>query len=91
MTTRNHRIRIAILTLVIAASGVFASTARAQSAGEKNYKKHCTPCHGVYGNANTPAGKALKTRGFHSPEVQKESDETLAAVIAKGKNNMPSY
>ena len=36
-------------------------------------------------------GKVLKARDFHSPDVQKESDEILAMVIAKGKNNMPSF
>jgi mono/diheme cytochrome c family protein len=91
MTTRNSRIRIAILTAGIITSGVFVCTARAQSAGEKNYKKNCTPCHGADGRANTPPGKQLKARDFHSAEVQKESDEVLAAVITKGKGNMPSY
>jgi mono/diheme cytochrome c family protein len=91
MTTRNNWIRIALLTIGMATSGVFGSTAHAQSAAEKNYKKNCTPCHGADGNASTPAGKQLKARDFHSADVQKESDETLAAVIAKGKHNMPSY
>jgi mono/diheme cytochrome c family protein len=91
MTTWNRRIRSAILTFIVATSGVCGSPARAQSAGEKNYKKNCTPCHGVDGYANTPAGKQLKARDFHSPEVQQETDETLAAVIAKGKKNMPSF
>jgi len=93
MTTRNRRFRLTIISLIMAAGGVLACTTRAQSTGtgEKNYKKNCTPCHGVNGDANTPAGKVLKARDFHSPEIQKASDEELAAVIAKGKNNMPSF
>ncbi|MFZ0821790.1 MAG: cytochrome c, partial [Candidatus Acidiferrales bacterium] len=39
----------------------------------------------------TPAGKQLKARDFHSQDVQQETDETLAAIIGKGKNNMPSF
>ncbi len=35
--------------------------------------------------------RLLSTRDFHSPDVQKESDADLAAVIAKGKNKMPAY
>jgi cytochrome c6 len=91
MTTWNNGIRIKILTVVMATSGVFSSAARAQGAAAKIYKKNCTPCHGADGSANTPAGKPLKARDFHSPDVQQESDETLAAVIAKGKKNMPSF
>jgi mono/diheme cytochrome c family protein len=91
MTTWNKGIRITILTVVMAASGVFSSAARAQGNAEKNYKKNCTSCHGADGRANTPAGKPLKARDFHSPDVQEETDETLAAIIAKGKKNMPSF
>ncbi len=91
MTTQNNQIRTTILTVAAATSGVFGCTIRAQNTAEKNYKKNCTPCHGVDGAASTPAGKALKARNFHSPEVQKETDKTLAAIIGKGKNNMPSF
>jgi mono/diheme cytochrome c family protein len=91
MTKWNSRIRIAILTAGMVTGGVWGSPARAQGAAEKNYRKNCTPCHGADGSANTPAGKPLKARDFHSPDVQKESDETLAGIIAKGKNNMPSF
>jgi cytochrome c6 len=48
-------------------------------------------CHGVDGKGNTPAGKAMKARDLGSPEVQKQSDEALAAVIANGKGSMPSF
>ncbi len=72
-------------------SGIFGFATAAQAPGAKTYAKNCTPCHGVDGHASTPAGKQLKARDFHSPDVQKESDETLAGVITKGKNNMPSF
>jgi mono/diheme cytochrome c family protein len=79
---------LALLTLSL----ICVPLMRAQSAGEKLYDaKKCASCHGPDGSANTPAGKALGTRDFHSPDVQKESDADLAAVIAKGKNKMPAY
>jgi len=36
-------------------------------------------------------GKNLKLRSFASSEVQKQSDDELAAIIRKGKNRMPPY
>jgi mono/diheme cytochrome c family protein len=36
-------------------------------------------------------GKKLGVRDFASPEVQKQSDDELAAVINDGKNKMPGY
>jgi cytochrome c6 len=71
---------------------VFSFTARAQDNGAKLYAANkCASCHGPDGNANMPAGKALKARDFHSPDVQGQSDADLAAVITTGKNKMPAY
>ena len=91
MNPWNNRIRFAILAIMISTNGAIVAAAQGQTTGEKNYKKNCTACHGVDGYANTAAGKQLKARDFHSPDVQKETDETLAGIIAKGKNNMPSF
>ncbi len=33
----------------------------------------------------------LGARDFHSPDVQKESDEDLIQIVTKGKNKMPGY
>jgi mono/diheme cytochrome c family protein len=33
----------------------------------------------------------MGTRDFASPEVQKESDADLAAIITNGKGKMPKY
>jgi mono/diheme cytochrome c family protein len=67
------------------------SAARAQGDAAKNYTAKCATCHGADGSANVPAGKALKARDFHSPDVQKESDDVLAQIIANGKNKMPAF
>jgi len=66
-------------------------SARADDASAKLYQTKCTACHGADGAGSTPAGKALKIRDFHDPDVQKESDADLTTIIASGKNKMPSY
>lgn len=66
------------------------SPLQAQSV-EQTYKAKCAMCHGADGKADTPMGKSLGAHSFSSPEVKKESDAELAAIIAKGKNKMPSY
>ena len=65
--------------------------AQAQSTAEANYKAMCASCHGPDGTGSTPAGKAMKVRDFHSPEVQKETVAELADVISNGRNKMPKY
>jgi mono/diheme cytochrome c family protein len=52
-----------------------ASSARAQGDAAKNYTAKCVTCHGADGSANMPAGKALKARDFHSPDVLKTVEQ----------------
>ena len=77
--------------LIATAVWVFSSAAHAQGSAEKNYAAKCATCHGADGHAAVPAGKALKARDFHAPEVQSESDADMTTIIAKGKNKMPAY
>jgi mono/diheme cytochrome c family protein len=71
---------------------VLSVAVNAQDDGAKLYTANkCASCHGPDGNANVPAGKALKARDFHSPDVQGQSDTDLAAVVTAGKNKMPAY
>ena len=58
---------------------------------EATYKAKCAGCHGPDGVGATAAGKAMKVRDFHAPEVQKETDAELTDAIANGKNKMPKY
>jgi mono/diheme cytochrome c family protein len=68
----------------------FCSTpAGAQAAA--TYKSKCAMCHGADGKGETPVGKKMGARDFASPEVQKETDEELTAILAKGKNKMPGF
>lgn len=83
-------VRAAVLTGAMACA--FSLPVRAQGNGEKLYNANkCASCHGPDGSASVPAGKALKARDFHSPDVQNQSDADLAAVISSGKNKMPAY
>jgi len=67
------------------------STALAQGPAADTYKLKCQMCHGPDGLGNTPAGKAMKARPFNAPEVLKESDADLIAVVEHGKNKMPAF
>jgi len=70
---------------------LFLSAVSALADAEATYKAKCAGCHGPDGSGSTAAGKAMKVRDFHAPEVQKETDAELTDVIANGKNKMPKY
>ncbi len=55
------------------------------------YKTKCAACHGVVGDASTPAGKALKVPSFTSEAVLKETDDNLLAIAKNGKGKMPAW
>ena len=55
------------------------------------YKAKCAICHGADGTAATSAGKAMKARDFHDPDLIKATDADLTLAITKGKNKMPVY
>jgi len=69
----------------------FPGAIRAQTDAAKTFSVNCTLCHGADGSGNTPTGKALKAKDLRSAEVQKESDEVLAAIITKGQGKMPAF
>lgn len=80
--------RIVVLSLLL-----FTTLAAfADAAGAKLYRqKACHGCHGADGSGNTPIGKSVGARDLRSEEVQKQSDEALAAVITEGRGKMPSF
>ena len=55
------------------------------------YKAKCAACHGPVGDANTPAGKALKVASFTSEAALKETDADLLAIAKNGKGKMPAW
>jgi len=83
--------RILIFILVVALAGSTAQLAAAQDDAAALYKSKCQVCHGPDGKGDTPAGKKVGVRDFHSPEVAKLSDTELCEITKKGKDKMPSY
>ncbi len=77
--------------LLVAGLFLLAAPARAQGDAASVYKAKCAMCHGPDGKGDTVMGKKLAARDFGSPEVQKETDDEMAGIIAKGKNKMPGY
>ena len=55
------------------------------------YKAKCAMCHGATGAGDTPMGKKLAVKPLGSPEVQKNSDDQLHQIIAKGSGKMPAF
>lgn len=80
-----------IITLLAAAILVaWTSNAFAED-GAALFTAKCAACHGKDATGKTPMGEKLKARDLHSPEVQKQTDAELKAIIAKGKEKMPAY
>lgn len=55
--------------------------------GERIYTRHCVPCHGEKGDAQTPLGRSLfpRPRNFTSAqEMARVTDRRMAEVIAHG-------
>lgn len=82
----SHSLRMGLVVLL--ACGLVAASAYpalAQDAAA-TYKAKCAMCHGPDGK-----GGKMGTKDFAAPEVQKESDAEMAAIIANGKGKMPKY
>ena len=76
-----------ILPLIL----LFSAYGSAES-GQDIFKRRCAGCHGANGAGDTTIGKHLKLRDLRSPDVQKLTDEELAAIISKGKSGkMPAF
>jgi mono/diheme cytochrome c family protein len=76
---------------IVAFALLFAGPARAEGDAASLYKAKCVACHAADGSGNTPVGKNMKLRDLRSAEVQKQTDEQLIEITAKGKNKMPGY
>jgi cytochrome c6 len=79
------RASLAVLALAL----VFSSYTFAD--GGADFKAKCAACHGATGAGDTTMGKNLKLKDLGSADVQKQSDDELTALIAKGKGKMPAY
>jgi cytochrome c6 len=80
----------ALMWVALSVLAMIPVSAAAQNLGESLYKTKCTLCHGADGSGTT-LGKKMKARDLRSPEVQKQTDEELIAIITNGKNSMPPF
>jgi len=81
---------LALPTIGLALSLTFSSPLQgATGEGEATFKAKCVMCHGADGSGKTPMGQKFNLRDLRSPEVQKQSDAELSAIIGKGKGKMP--
>jgi mono/diheme cytochrome c family protein len=74
---------VALLTVAL----IFSAYALAD--GGSDFKFKCAPCHGARGAGDTKLGQNLHVRDLGSADVQKQSNDELAAIIVKGKGKMP--
>lgn len=77
--------------VALAAFGLLASCTQAMAGGDETFKAKCAGCHGPDGAGATAMGKKFKLRDLRSADVQKQSDEDLQGIIAKGKPPMPGF
>jgi cytochrome c6 len=84
-------VRSGVITLAAALAFGAATCAYAQDDVAALYKSKCQMCHGPDGKGDTPAGKKVGAKDFHSPEVAKMSDAELFGITKKGKEKMPAY
>jgi mono/diheme cytochrome c family protein len=91
MRTTIDWIAIVATVVILAGTTLLSVPAQAQSGGEALYKTKCAACHGADGKGETTVGKANKVRDLASADVQKQSDDELAAIIGNGKGKMPAY
>jgi mono/diheme cytochrome c family protein len=82
---------IAAILLVSLISFSLSISSAETSPAENLYKARCASCHSPDGAGKTPMGTALKMRDLASAEVQKQTDDDLNRIIAKGKNKMPAF
>jgi len=81
------RMAIAVMSVV----AFSAMTLVAEGPGAATYKAKCAMCHAADGSGATPAGKAMKTPSFSSPQMLKMSTAELVAGTKNGKGKMPAY
>jgi mono/diheme cytochrome c family protein len=91
-TRRYGNVRSLLIRFVLIAALVSLGAAGASAEdAAATYKSKCQACHGADGKGDTPVGKKLGVKDFHSPEVAKMSDQELFEITKNGKDKMPKY
>src|SRR5260221_2832136 len=81
--TNMNLVQSGVITLASVLVFGAATFAFAQDDPAALYKSKCQVCHGADGKGDTPAGKKLGAKDFHSPEVAKTSDTVLFDITKK--------
>ena len=56
------------------------------------WRQSCATCHGMGGRGDGPTGRMMKVPDLTRPDFQRgNSDEQIAEIIRKGRNQMPSF
>jgi mono/diheme cytochrome c family protein len=76
--------------VLLLAAGLHPLSA-APASGADTFKAKCAGCHGPDGSGSTPMGQQMKLHDLRSAEVQKQSDDEIAAIITNGRPPMPAY
>lgn len=82
---------VRLIAFLFAAFALASMAAAEDTAAKSTFGTKCSICHGQDGHGNTPIGKTLKIKDFHSPEVQGMSDADLKGIVTNGKNKMPAF
>ena len=90
MAIRKTGLQGALLSAAVVSIALSGAPLSAQDAAA-TYKTKCSACHGADGKGETAMGKKFGLKDLASPDVQKMSDDELTAIIADGKDKMPSY
>lgn len=61
------------------------------SGGAETFAAKCASCHGKDASGNTTIGKKMGLRDLGSAEVQKQTDQQINDITAKGKKKMPAF
>ena len=84
----------ALSTAALAVAIIAGGSSRSEGAaadGAGVFRAKCAMCHAADGSGNTAAGKAFKVRDLRSADVQRQSDDQLFEIVAKGKGKMPAF
>lgn len=80
-----------VFVAVIALRGIDAvAGGDPMSGGAEIFAAKCASCHGKDASGTT-IGKKMGVRDLRSAEVQKQTDQQLKDIMAKGKKKMPAY